>query len=129
MFGNRFSSFGLPLTPAPDQRSAGRVAAAANLALPLNHGTVFTIDGDATIRQLPATNTSAPVTLMFTGSPLIASSAKLLLPNGDVLARPGTSMTLQPDRYGAWRCIGAMIGIGQPIVNLATGQSNIANTP
>jgi lysophospholipase L1-like esterase len=124
---NRFSSLGPSGTNfAPPNKFGGRVQVQRELALPLNSGTWFIIEGSGSVYRITTSNLSAPIALNIRAAVRFRNSSKLILPNGtDLRAYAGDTVHFVHEGDGIWRCTGyTSAGSGKPIVILSTGQSN-----
>jgi hypothetical protein len=130
---NHHASFGPSGTHfAPPNRYGGRVQAPSSgeLALPLNNGAWFLVEGTGTINRLPTTNVRTPIVLLFSGAVTLVHSTSLLMPGlANITTLAGDVMYLLPTGDGHWQCVSIdRANNTRPIVLLATGQSNIAAT-
>jgi hypothetical protein len=105
---------------APPNRFGGRVQAQSELALPLNNGTWFLVEGAGTINRLPVSNTRTPVMLAFTAAATLVHSAALLLPgSANVTVAAGDTLEMLPMGDGVWRAISWDRASGKPAIGPA----------
>ena len=95
----------LPAWPhlATPHAYGGRIQAQGELAIPLNEGCVFIVDGSATVRSITPHPPGVVVTLFFTGAATFVHSAKLLIPGAaNVAFAPGETDQLFSLGDGKW---------------------------
>jgi hypothetical protein len=107
---NHHASFGPSGTHfAPPNRYGGRVQAPASgeLALPLNNGTWFIVEGAGTINRLPSSALRTSVLLRFNGAATLTHSTNLVMPgSANRIMAAGDAALLVPEADNVWRCVG-----------------------
>lgn len=92
--------------PATPNVHGGRITAQPELQIPWHLGTVFTVDGSATINAIGPAPPSVVITLDFTGAPTFKASSRLVIPGGaDVAFAAGDTVSLMSRGNGVWRVL------------------------
>jgi hypothetical protein len=116
-------------TPPAPNRFGGRVQAQSELALPLNHGSWFLVEGTGTIRKLTASNVTTSIVLAFTGAATLVHSTNLILPGAaNATMAAGDAAELLPIGDGAWRCVAVDRTSGKPLIGPAAAEITDSGT-